>query len=53
MLVSDMVWINESEVFVPIVVDTKQMNWKDERYVELHNYDIKFKYANPGINKIG
>lgn len=53
MLDSEMVWINEANVFIPIVVETKQINWKDEKYVEMHNYEIKFKYANPNINKIG
>ena len=54
LLEAEMVWVEDGNAnFIPLVVDTKQIEWKDERYSEIHNYSIRFKYANPNINKVG
>lgn len=52
LLLSEQVWLLENEVFIPVNVDRKQMQYKTQVNDKLFGYNIDFSYAFDLINTV-
>jgi hypothetical protein len=52
MLLSERVWMYENEIFTPLNIASKSIEYKTRQKDRLINYEIEFEYAFNEINNI-